>query len=68
MGHMTPELETQIRMNIAQAVEIAIKNAPIDEQDKDRDAITRIVSDLLGLNYGCGTDLCDHIIKMERRE
>lgn len=68
MQDMTQELEAQIRRNIAHAVEIAIKNAPIDEQDKDRDAITRIVSDLLGLSHLCGNDLCDHLIKTERME
>lgn len=51
MQDMKPVLEAQIRLNISHAVEIAIKNAPINEQNKDRDAITRIVSDLLGLNH-----------------
>ncbi len=51
MQHMTPAVEAELRKNITCAIEIAIKNAPIYEQDRDREEITRIISDLLGLNH-----------------
>lgn len=44
------ELEDQIRANISQAVEIAIRNAPASERTENRAEITKIVSSVLGLS------------------
>lgn len=44
------EQEAQIRANIALAVEIAIRNAPLAQSSGERAEITKIVSSVLGLS------------------
>lgn len=57
MTIMNKELEDQIRANISQAVEIAIRNAPVSAQTENRAEITKIVTSVLGLSDASETPL-----------